>query len=120
MRSLAVLLACIAATGCSSLHPQQVAGLLDPYIGQPVSAVVDRFGPPSSNFASSTVSTTYQWDSFGANQSGMAGCRVLVAASRAPRDATAPLQTFGADPIQPEEYWKWLIDSWSSFGSGCR
>jgi hypothetical protein len=116
-----VFLACIAVAGCSSLHPQQAGGLLDPYVGQPVSEVVNRFGPPSSNFASSVVETTYVWDSFGAGQSGMTGCRVLVVASRgAGQDVAAADQSYGTDPISPKEFWKWTVKSWSSFGSGCR
>ncbi|MGB6444881.1 MAG: hypothetical protein WBE48_16155 [Xanthobacteraceae bacterium] len=120
MRSLAFL-TCIAVAGCSSLHPQQVESLLDPYVGRPVSGVVDRFGPPSSHFASSVVETTYVWESFGTGQSGMTGCRVLVVASRgAGQDVAAADQAYGTDPIFPEEFWKWTIKSWSSFGSGCR
>jgi hypothetical protein len=120
VRSLAIL-ACIAVAGCSSLHPQQVGSLLDPYVGQPVSGVVDRFGPPSSHFATSVVETTYVWESFGAAQSGMTGCRVMVVASRgAGQDVASADQAYGTDPIAPEEFWKWTIKSWSSFGSGCR
>jgi hypothetical protein len=118
-RFLAMSLACVAAA-CSSMRSQQVGTLLDPYVGQPVSAIVDRFGPPSGHFASSTVATTYQWDAFGA-QSGMTGCRVLVVASRTAQDANgaASMASYGSDPISPDEYWKWTINSWSSFGSGC-
>jgi hypothetical protein len=102
------------------MHAQQVAGLLDPYVGQPVSAAVSRFGPPSSDFASSAVETTYVWDSF-AGQSGMTGCRVMVVASRGSgQDAAAATGTYGTDPISAEDFWKWTIKSWSSFGSGCR
>ena len=103
------------------MHDRQVAGLLDPYVGQPVAAVVSRFGPPSSDFASGAVETTYVWNSFGAGQSGMTGCRVMVLASRgAGQDAAAATGTYGTDPISPEDFWKWTITSWSSFGSGCR
>ncbi|HEY2534101.1 MAG TPA: hypothetical protein VGJ20_40295 [Xanthobacteraceae bacterium] len=103
------------------MHAQQVASLLDPYVGQPASAVVDRFGPPSGNFASSTVETTYEWDNFGAGQTGMTGCRVLVVASRgAGQDKASATQAFGTDPISPDEFWKWTIKSWSSIGTGCR
>jgi hypothetical protein len=120
VRSLAFSFACIAVTGCSSMHAQRVAGLLDPYVGQPVSGIVDRFGPPSGEFASSAVENTYTWDSFGAGQSGMTGCRVMVMASRgAGQDAAAATQAFGSDPISPEDYRQWTIKSWSSFGSGC-
>jgi hypothetical protein len=120
VRSLALLI-CIAVAGCSSLHPPQVAASLDPLIGQPVSALVDRFGPPSGHFASSIVETTYQWDRFGAGQSALSGCRILVMASRgAGEDVPAASQAYDADQILPEEYWKWTIKSWSSAGSGCR
>jgi hypothetical protein len=117
---LAISLALIAAAGCSSLHPQQVGTLLDPYIGQPVSEVVNRFGPPSGNFASSAISTTYEWSNFGGAQSGMTGCRVLVVATRADQDSSAAVTPYGVDSISPEDFWKWTIKSWSSFGSGCR
>jgi hypothetical protein len=120
VRPLAIL-TCIALAGCSSMHPQQVGSLLDPYVGQPVSVIADRFGPPSGHFASSAVETTYTWENFGAGQSGMAGCRILVVASRgAGQDVAAASQAYGTDPISPEEFWKWTIKSWSSFGSGCR
>ena len=75
------------------MHPQQVGSLLDPYVGQPVSVIADRFGPPSGHFASSAVETTYTWENFGAGQSGMAGCRILVVASRgAGQDVAAASQ----------------------------
>ena len=93
--------------------------VLDPSVGQTVSTVVDRFGPPSSHYASSALATTYQWDSFGAGQMGMAGCRVLVEAKRSYDDPKA-LAAYGDDTIQPEQYWKWTITNWSSFGSGCK
>jgi len=115
------LLACIAVAGCSSMHAQQVASLLDPYVGQPASELVNRFGPPSSNFASSAVETTYEWDNFDAGPTGMTGCRVLVVASRGVgQDVAAASHAFGTDPISPEEFWKWTIKSWSSVGTGCR
>jgi hypothetical protein len=121
MRFLGALLACVAAAGCSSMRSERVAGVLDPYVGQPVSAIVDRFGPPSGSFASSTVATTYQWDNFGAAQSGTTGCRVLVVASRVDQGSAKGLQPFVTEPAEPEEYWKWRIDSWSSpLGSGCK
>jgi hypothetical protein len=121
MRFLGILFACVAAAGCSSMRSERVAGLLDPYVGRPVSAVVDRFGPPSGSFASSTVATTYQWDNFGAGQSGMTGCRVLVVASRTDQGAATGAQAFVTEAAEPEEYWKWKIDSWSSpLGSGCK
>jgi hypothetical protein len=119
MRNLAVLLAFLAAAGCSSMRAHEVGTLLDPYVGQPVSAVVDRFGEPSSNYSSSTVATTYQWRNFGA-QSGMTGCRVLVEAHRSAKDSERAAQAFRSDTIDPEDYSKWVIDSWSSTGSGCR
>jgi hypothetical protein len=62
---------------------------------------------------------TYQWNNFGA-QSGMTGCRVLLEAHRSAQDSGAAAQAFTVDPIGPEEYSKWTIDSWSSFGTGCR
>ena len=116
---LAIPLAFVAAAGCSSMRAHEVGTLLDPYRGQPVSAAVDRFGPPSSSYASSVAATTYQWDNFGA-QSGMSGCRVLLEAHRTPQDSGRAAEAFRAEPIAPEEYTKWTIDSWSSFGSGCR
>lgn len=123
MRSLAIVLAFTAA-GCSSMRAREVGALLDPYVGQPVSAVVDRFGPPSGHYSSSAVTTTYQWDGFGAGQPGagaaMPGCRVLVVGKRTSEAQPVSPQAFGTDPISPEEYWKWTIESWSSFGSGCR
>jgi hypothetical protein len=120
LRALTIL-TCIAVAGCSSLHPQQVGALLDPYIGQPVSAIVDRFGPPSSQFASSVVETTYVWDNFGTAQSGVNGCRVLVVASRgAGQDTAASLQPYGSDPISGTAFWNWTVKSWSSLGSACR
>jgi hypothetical protein len=117
---LAILLAVVAAAGCSSMHAHDVGVLLDPYVGQPVSAAVDRFGPPSSSYGSSSVATTYQWNNFGMGQAAMAGCRVLIEAHRTAQDSGAAAQAFRIDPIAPEEYSKWTIDSWSSFGSGCR
>jgi hypothetical protein len=103
------------------MHPLQVAGMFDPYVGQPVSEVVGRFGPPTSHFAASAVETTYEWDSFGAGQSGMTGCRVLVVASRgAGQDVASATQAVGTDPISPDDFWQWTIKSWSSFGPGCR
>ena len=118
MRFWTILLA-VAAAGCSSMRAHEVGALLDPYVGQPVSTVVDRFGPPSSDYASSTVAMTYQWNNFGA-QSGMSGCKVLVEAHRTPPDSSRAAEAFRADPIGPEEYNKWTTDRWSSFGSGCR
>jgi hypothetical protein len=120
--SLAIALACIAAAGCSSMsmHTQQLVPVLDPYVGQPVSEFVNRFGPPSDDYSSSAVATTYQWDNFGTGQSGMTGCRVLVVAHRNTQGNGAAAEAFRADPIAPEEYTKWTIESWSSFGSGCR
>ena len=108
-----------AAAGCSSMRAHEVGALLDPYVGQPVSAVVDRFGPPSGNYASSTVAMTYQWSNFAA-QSGMTGCKILVEAHRTAPPSSRAAEAFRADPIEPEEYNKWTIDRWSSFGSGCR
>jgi hypothetical protein len=119
MRSLAISLAFIAAAGCSSMRAHEVGALLDPYVGQPVSTVVNRFGEPSSSYSSSTVATNYQWDNFGA-QSGMTGCKVLVEAHRNPPESTRAAEAFRADGIGPEEYNKWTIDRWSSFGTGCR
>ena len=119
LRFSAISLAVIAA-GCSSMRAHEIGALLDPYVGQQVSAVVDRFGPPSSSYASSTVAMTYQWNDFGA-QSGMTGCRVLMEAHRSTQQDTGrAAEAFRADPIGPEEYNKWAIDRWSSFGSGCR
>jgi hypothetical protein len=120
MRSFAVALASIVAAGCSSMRAHEVGALLDPYVGRPASAVVDRFGPPSGNYASSAVTTTYQWDNFGGPQLGMPGCRVLVVAKRSSDEQPKALGAFGSDPIGPGEYWKWTVESWSSFGSGCR
>jgi hypothetical protein len=118
MRSMLILLACVAAAGCSSMRAPQVTGLLDPYVGQPVSALVDRFGPPSSSFASDTVSTTYQWDGFGA-QAGMSGCRIMVMASRGSGSTEPGLTPFTTADVDPDDYRKWRIDSWSSLGTGC-
>jgi hypothetical protein len=118
MRSLIIPLAFIAA-GCSSMRAHDVGALLDPYTGQLMSAAVDRFGPPSGAYAGSTGTMTYQWDNFGA-QSGMTGCRVLVEAKRTVPDSGRAAEAFRTDPILPEEYNKWTIDSWSSFGTGCR
>ena len=122
MRSLipfVATLAFIAAAGCSSMRAHEIGALLDPYKGQPVSVVVDRFGAPSGSYASSAMAMTYQWDNFAA-QSGMSGCRVLLEAHRTPQDSARAAVALRADPIAPEEYNKWTIDSWSSFGSGCR
>jgi len=118
----AIALACIVAAGCSSLSMQahELVPVLDPYIGQPVSNLVDRFGPPSGDYSSSTVATTYEWDNFSSGQPGITGCRVLVVAHRSTQDSAAAAQAFRAEPIAPEEYAKWTIDTWSSFGSGCR
>ena len=122
MRFVAILLAGIAAAGCSSvsMHAKQVATMVDPYVGQPVSNLVDRFGPPSGDYSSSTVATTYEWSNFGGGQSGMTGCRVLVVAHRTAREPGPAAQAFRVDAIAPEDYRQWTIDSWSSFGSGCK
>jgi hypothetical protein len=119
VRLLTFLFVCIAAAGCSSMHARQVAGLLDPYVGQSVSGVIDRFGPPSDQYASSSDETTFEWSNFGAGQSGMNGCRVLVVALRTGRDTTVPL-TADTLATSPEGSVTWIIKSWSSFGSGCR
>jgi hypothetical protein len=103
------------------MHAPQVAGLLDPYVGQSVSAVIDRFGPPSDQFASSAAETTYEWRNFGAGQSGMNGCRVLVVALRTGRDTSLAVPLNGSALTTPsEDSTTWIIKSWSSFGSGCR
>jgi hypothetical protein len=101
------------------MHARQVAGLLDPYVGQSVSQVIDRFGPPSDQYASSADETTFEWRNFGAGQSGMNGCQVLVVALRTGRDTPVPLT---ADTLvtSPDGSVTWIIKSWSSFGSGCR
>ena len=121
MRSLASSLACIAVVGCTSMHAQQVASLLDPYVGQPVSAVISHFGPPSDQFSSSAGETTFEWSNFGAGQSGMNGCRILVVAVRIGRDTTIAVPFYG-DTMAPasEDPTTWTVKSWSSFGSGCR
>ena len=118
---LAIAVACIAAAGCSSMsmHAPQLSAVLDSYVGQPVSALVDRAGPPSDDYSSSTVTTTYEWSNF-ASQTGMTGCRVLVVARRSAKDNGSALEALGNAPIGPEEYTKWTITSWSSFGSGCK
>jgi hypothetical protein len=122
MRFLAIAAACIAAAGCSSLsmHAQQVGALVDPYVGRPVSELVDRLGPPSSDYSSSAVATTYEWSDFSTGQSVMTGCRVLVEAHRSAHDSGTAAQAFRAEAVRPEEYAQWTIDTWSSFGSGCR
>jgi hypothetical protein len=120
VRALTLLFACIAAAGCSSMHARQVAGLLDPYVGQSVSEVINRFGPPSDQYASSSDETTFEWSNFGAGQSGMNGCRVLVVALRTGRDAaTVPLTADTLATLSDGSV-TWIIKSWSSFGSGCR
>jgi hypothetical protein len=119
MRFWAISLTAVAAAGCASMRAHEVGALLDPYVGQTVSAVIDRFGPPSGNYASSTVAMTYQWNNFG-SQSGMSGCKVLVEAHRTAPASSAAAGAFRTEPIGPEEYNKWTIDTWSSFGSGCR
>jgi hypothetical protein len=93
------------------MHPQQLASSLDPYIGQPLSVVVSRFGPPSGDYASNDGLMTFQWDNFGAAQSGMTGCKVLVTA----------LPSYGNPGVTPPgDFAAWMIKSWSSYGSGCR
>ncbi len=122
MRFVAILLIGIAAAGCSSvsMHAKQVGALIDPYIGQPVANFVDHFGPPSSDYSSSAVATTYEWSNFSGGQSGMTGCRVLVEAHRTAKQPAADAQLFATYTISPEDYRQWTIDSWSSFGSGCK
>lgn len=122
MRFVAIVLIGFAAAGCSSLsmHAKQVATLVDPYVGQPVSNFVGRFGPPSDDYSSSTVATTYEWTNFGTGQLGMTGCRVLVVAHRSAHEQGPSAELFRTDSIGPEEYTQWTIDSWSSMGSGCK
>jgi hypothetical protein len=121
VRFLTFLFACIIVAGCASMRAQQVASLLDPFIGQPISEVENRFGPPSGQFASSDTEETFEWSNFGAGQSGMSGCRVLVIALRSGRRTSgdAPLN---ADTLTtaPEYSATWIVKSWSSYGSGCR
>ncbi|HEX3504574.1 MAG TPA: hypothetical protein VHU22_14385 [Xanthobacteraceae bacterium] len=103
------------------MHAPQVASLLDPYVGQPVTAVTSRFGEPSDQFASSAAETTFEWNNFGAGQSGMNGCRVLVVALRTGRDTSVAVPFNGSALVNPSENsTAWIIKSWSSFGSGCR
>jgi hypothetical protein len=121
MRFLAILLACIAAAGCSSMSTgaKQLSPVLDPFVGRPVSELVNRFGPPSSDYSSSAVATTYEWTNFTAGQSGTTGCRVLVVAHRTAKSASGAAVAFTVDAVGPEEYAQWTVDSWSSFGSAC-
>lgn len=118
---LAILLACIAAAGCSSMSMQarQLSPVLDPYVGQRVSELVNRFGPPSSDYSSSAVATTYEWSNFSAGQSGTTGCRVLVVAHRTPKSSNDAAVPFTVDAVGPDQYTQWTVDSWSSFGSAC-
>jgi hypothetical protein len=103
------------------MHAQQVASLLDPYVGQPVSEVISRFGPPSGQYASSADETTFEWSNFGAGQSGMNSCQVLVVALRTGRDTTIAVPLNGDTlTTSPEGSVSWIIKSWSSVGSGCR
>jgi hypothetical protein len=103
------------------MHAQQVASALDPFVGQPISEMENRFGSPSSQFASSDTEETFEWNNFGAGQSGMSGCRVLVVALRTGR-ATSANTPLNADTLTapPEYSATWIIKSWSSYGSGCR
>lgn len=121
MRLLAILLACTAAAGCSSMSMQakQLSPVLDPYVGQRVSELVNRFGPPSSDYSSSTVATTYEWSNFSSGQPGTTGCRVLVVAHRMAKTSGSAAQAFQVDAVGPEDYGQWAVDSWSSYGSAC-
>ncbi len=109
--NLLALLVCVAVGGCSSMHAGQTATLLDPYIGHPLSDVADRFGPPSSNFATGDGLMEFQWNHFSASQNGgVADCRLLILA----------LPTYGDSMVTPPtDRANWIIKSWSSFGSGC-
>jgi hypothetical protein len=110
MRFLPPLVACIVVAGCSSMHAKETATLLDPYIGHPLSEIVDRFGPPAVNFAADDGLMSFQWNGFAMNM-GMSDCRVLILA----------LPTYG-DPMvtPPGDFPNWIIKSWSSYGAGCR
>jgi hypothetical protein len=105
------LLLYVVISGCSSTRSQQTAMLLDPYVGHSLSDVADRFGSPSGNFASSDNGRMeFQWDHFSENQTGGAGCRVLISA----------LPTYGDSMVTPPtDRANWIVKSWSSYGSGC-
>jgi hypothetical protein len=91
--------------GCASTHPQQVAALLDPFVGHSLSEVADRLGPPSSNFATSDIFMTFQWEPAATN------CRILVEAAPVEGDV---------ESVPPFQLYKWIVKSWSASGSGCK
>jgi hypothetical protein len=100
----------VAVAGCAAMHADQTAKLFDPYIGHPLSEVADRFGPPTGNYDMGQGLMAFEWDHFGASQSGPADCLVLIAA----------LPTYG-DPrsTPPTDRANWIMQSWHPYGKGC-
>lgn len=76
------------------MHGGQTEAQLAPYVGGRLSAVVDRYGPPSGDFDMTNGIQGFQWDHFGAGQQAPAGavpprdCRVLIAATPLIGDAS--------------------------------
>jgi hypothetical protein len=111
MRFPLLTLIFIAAAGCTAMHDQQTAKLMDPYVGQPVSEVAARFGAPTGNYDMGVGGMmAFEWRHFGSGQSGGADCVVMVAA----------LPNFGnVLSTPPTDLTHWIVQTWHASGAGC-
>lgn len=120
---LRVLFAAISAAvaGCSTVHrPAMMKQVMDPYIGQRLSDVAARFGPPTSNFQmTDNGQMAFQWDQFAPDQPAATAPQPAGAASRMNcRMWVSALPTYGGAPTTALSYW--IVQSWDSYGSDCR
>jgi hypothetical protein len=113
MRFPIVMLLCVfslAAAGCTAMHADQTAKQLDPLVGHRLSEVSDLFGPPTGNYDMGQGFMAFEWDHFGAGQSGTTDCLVVIAA----------MPTYGdvqSIPVTARD--NWIVQSWHPYGKGC-
>ena len=117
MRVLPLALIVAAVAGCSTVNSSRTGQIMHAYVGQRVSEITARYGPPSSSFQQiDNGELTFQRDNFRADQTlGAAGapplypvnCRLWVSAM--PDDAGSP----------PQALTLWVVQSTQSFGSDC-
>src|ERR1700733_12526006 len=101
----------VAVASCTAMHAQQTAKLMDPYVGQPVSEVAARFGPPTGNFDMGVGGLmAFEWRHFGLGQSGGADCVVTVAALPSVGNVLS---------ASPDDLPHWIVRTWHASGAGC-